>query len=314
MTIHFLTVAIVVLFLMFGRWQLHRWEGSGTKVVPPDPRPAVALTDLVTANASLPGGSIGRQTTVSGRFDGTHQVLVAGRQLDGRTGFWVVSALRPDGYPAGTAALVVRGWVPTATDPALRVSETHVTVTGRVYASEDPPPSGTGPTTALPAGQFSEVNTAELTGSFPYHLLDGYVLLARTDPALAGSPAVLPTPVMTRDSGGGLYHLAYAVQWCLFALAVLYFWVKLVREDLAPGEDRVYQRDAPQTADLRSSTPQPAEARVPAPAAASGTASPGSRPATASAGADLDSDAEDAELAAYNRYLADLNARSGRRS
>jgi cytochrome oxidase assembly protein ShyY1 len=312
LTIHFLTVAIVVIFIMFGRWQLHRWEGSGAQVIPPDNRPAVTLTDLVAANQALRGGSIGRQTSVTGRFDGAHQVLIADRQLGGRAGFWVVTALRPDGYPSGTAVLVVRGWVATPTDPALRVADTQVDVSGRVYASEDPPPTGTGPTASLPAGQFREVNTAELTGAFPYRLLDGYVLLARTDPALADSPAVVPTPVMTRDSGGGLYHLAYAVQWWLFALAVLYFWVKLVREDLTPSEERVYQRETP-----ASPTPEPtvpASARIPAPTSGQPVSVGSGTDTTAGTSTTAGDDAEDAELAAYNRYLADLNARSGRRS
>jgi cytochrome oxidase assembly protein ShyY1 len=308
--IHLLTVTIVVLFALFGIWQLHRWEGRGTTVSPPDARPAVALSELVSPDRPLPGGSIGRQTTVTGRYDGANQVLIAEREQDGRPGFWVVTPVLPDTSPgtsgapgsssapgtSGAAALVVRGWVPAPDDPALTAPGGPITVTGRVYASEDLPPVGTEPPAALPPGQFRQVNTAELTGHFPYRLLDGYVLLATQQPASAASPAVVPVPVTEVDSGGGLRNLAYALQWWLFALAVLYFWSKLIRDDLAPEDDRVHEPAGPVPAARTTADPPP---RAAEPAAAS------------SAGSGQD---EDAELAAYNRYLADLHARSGRRS
>lgn len=301
LVIHLLTVTVVILFVFFlGRWQLHRWEDRGTSVVPPDNRPAVSLAQLVQPDEPLPGGSIGRQTTVTGRFDDAHQVLVADRQLGGRNGFWVVSALHPENGTAGAAALVVRGWVPTATDPAIRVPDTSVTVSGRLYASEDPPPVDSGTSAPLPAGQYRVVNTAELTGAFPYRILDGYVLLAHTDPPLAGpQPTVVPVPIATENNGGGIRNLIYAIQWWLFAIAVLYFWGRLVRDDLKPPEERSYQRKDPwaeetdeaeqPTAD-RTHLPEP----VPAPSPL------------------REDDPEDAELAAYNRWLAELNARSGR--
>ncbi|HSP38511.1 MAG TPA: SURF1 family protein [Frankiaceae bacterium] len=305
-TIHLLTIAIVVIFILFGRWQLHRWEGRGVSVVPPDNRPAVALTDLVSADQPLRGGSIGRQTVVTGRFDGAHQVLIADKQQAGRSGFWVVTPLQPQAGTAGTstpatpAALVVRGWVPSATDPAVTVPSTPYTVHGRLYASEDPPPIGTNTGPALPPGQFREVNTAELTASFPYRILDGYVLLGSTEPTLsAPTAAVVPVPVNEVNHGGGLRNLAYAVQWWLFAGAVLYFWGRLIRDDLRPPEDRVHE---PSPVTPREHTPVRIPVDIPRPTGSGGSSDE----------PDPSPEPEDAELAAYNRYLADLNARSGR--
>jgi cytochrome oxidase assembly protein ShyY1 len=295
--IHLLTVAIVIIFALFGVWQLHRWEHRGTSTRPPDVRPAVALSELVSPDQPLPGGSIGRRTTVTGRYDGANQVLVADRELDGRQGFWVVTPVRPDGSPA---ALVVRGWVPSPDDPALRVPAGPVTVTGRVYASEDLPPIGSGPTTALPPGQFRQVNTAELTGRFPYRILDGYLLLAAEQPPSTPAPAVVPVPLNQVDNGGGLRNLAYSLQWWMFALAVLYFWSRLVRDDLRPAADRVHEPSHP-VPPARSSDAAPVlEASAPG--------------AANEPDGHEDPDGEDAQLAAYNRYLADLHARSGRRS
>jgi cytochrome oxidase assembly protein ShyY1 len=312
-TIHLLTIAIVIVFILFGRWQLHRWESRGTTIAPPDSRPAVTLNSLVSPDEPVPGGSIGRSTTVTGSFDGAHQVLVADRPLAGRSGYWVVTPLRPTGA-AGAAALVVRGWVPTPNDPALSVRSTPVTVSGRLYASDDPPAVGSAVAPDLPPGQYREVNTAELTAAFPYRILDGYVLLSGTTPTQAApAPAVVPVPLTTMNGGGGLRNLAYAVQWWLFALAVLYFWGKLVRDDLAPPDDRQYQPNGPDaTPDDRQVARSPVT-----PAARSGDdARPdvGAGVAAPGAGNAPEDDAEDAELAAYNRYLADLHARPGRRT
>jgi cytochrome oxidase assembly protein ShyY1 len=292
-TIHLLTVAIVVIFLFFGRWQLHRWEHRGISAVPPDSRPAVALADLVSPDQPLPGGSIGRQVTVTGHYDAASQVLVPGRELAGRSGFWVLTPMRPVAAPGGAAALVVRGWVVSPNDPALSAPTATVVVLGRLYASEDPPAVGTGTDAPLPRGQFREVNTAELTGQFPYRILDGYLLLGSQTPITAPAPAVLPVPLNQDNRGGGLYNLAYAIQWVLFSFAVLYFWVKLIRGDLVPDDE---DRDDAGRTDEPAPTARQVPARVPA------TLEP------------LQDEDDDEELAAYNRYLADLNARSGRSS
>jgi hypothetical protein len=183
------------------------------------------------------------------------------------------------------------------------VPDTRVTVSGRVYASEDPPPvDEDAPPAPLPSGQYREVNNGELTGVFPYPTLDGYVLLAHTDPVVAGQPAVVPTPVSTEDKGGGIRNLIYAIQWWLFAVAVLYFWGRLIRDDLKPPEERAYQPTAPPAGGEPGASPGSASSAVPEQVPVDAAGDPAVR----------EDDPEDAELAAYNRWLAELNARSDR--
>lgn len=303
--INVLTIVILVLFVMFGRWQLHRFEDRGVSVEPPDPRPAVALADLVRPDAPVPGGSIGRATTVSGTYDESRQLLVADRPLDGRPGWWVVTALRQSD-PGAPAVLVARGWVAEPTTPTPPAGP--VTLEGRLYASEDPPPVGTGPTDALPPGQYRQLNNAELAAAFPYRIQDGFVLRSATTSATSPAPGAataspassepqaVPPPVRTLDEGGGLRNLAYALQWWLFAAAVLYFWWKLVRDELAPPEERRREPSVPERDD-RALDRAPQHETLEPVAATDPSAE----------------DPEDAELAAYNRYLAGLSARSGRR-
>jgi DNA-binding transcriptional regulator of glucitol operon len=76
---------------------------------------------------------------------------------------------------------------------------------------------------------------------------------------------------------GSAQNMGYALQWPAFAVFGVFFWWRTVRDAVRPRD---------------STSDQPAKARkvrpVPAPA----------RPVT---------DEEDPELAAYNRYLAQLN-------
>lgn len=86
---------------------------------------------------------------------------------------------------------------------------------------------------------------------------------------------------------GGMRSYGYALQWPVFALFVVFMWVKMVRDDLKPGRPDDAEDEAPDV--------------VP-PAAETGASAYG-------AAVDVE---EDGELAAYNRYLAGLNARANR--
>jgi DNA-binding transcriptional regulator of glucitol operon len=90
-----------------------------------------------------------------------------------------------------------------------------------------------------------------------------------------------------RSGRGSGRSLAYAFQWWVFAGFAVFMWVRMVREELLPSEP-------------------PADS---APLAAGPV--PGAWQSTPGA---LDDEPEDAELAAYNRYLAELHARDQERA
>jgi DNA-binding transcriptional regulator of glucitol operon len=90
-------------------------------------------------------------------------------------------------------------------------------------------------------------------------------------------------------SDGTLQNLFYAFNWWIFAGLVVYGWTKTLREDLAELATPADETAPPPIA-------LPALYRKPRPA-------------------ELDQPIEDdPELAAYNAYLAELNARSSRTS
>lgn len=90
--------------------------------------------------------------------------------------------------------------------------------------------------------------------------------------------------------GGGAQNLGYALQWPAFAIILVCVWVKSMRDELHPGRGG-------------DSTRRPYSREETRPAQGLSLASPG-EPA-------LDPE-DDPELAAYNRYLAQLNARHER--
>lgn len=77
---------------------------------------------------------------------------------------------------------------------------------------------------------------------------------------------------------GGVQNAAYALQWPVFGVFVLFFWYRALRDELHPQPRRSPPSGAIQGADSRDQIR-------------------------------LDEQA-DPELAAYNRYLAELNARA----
>lgn len=89
-----------------------------------------------------------------------------------------------------------------------------------------------------------------------------------------------------QSGGGGPQNLGYALQWPAFAIILVCVWVKSMRDELGAGHDgnstrRTYRRE---------------ETRP-----AHGISLAGQREPS------LDAD-DDPEVAAYNRYLAQLNA------
>ncbi|MFI7434548.1 hypothetical protein [Micromonospora haikouensis] len=107
---------------------------------------------------------------------------------------------------------------------------------------------------------------------------------------------------ITRAAGGNALSWGYAVEWPVFAAFVLFVWWRELRHALrsAPGDEPT--REEPAQADrVAAATPSAIPAGVRRPVRVSRA------PATPVDGAD------DADLAAYNRYLAWLNANPGAR-
>jgi surfeit locus 1 family protein len=219
------TLAGTALTLAMGLWQLDRaaQKDSLQRAL----RERAALPEVDTRDlADVRGDNselLHRRVRVVGRWLAAHTVFLDNRQMNGRTGFYVVTplALRD----SGMTVAVQRGWVPRdpvdpARLPAFNTPPGDIVVTGRIA----PPPA-----------RLLEMGSA--TPGPIRHNLDLADYALEIGAALA--------PVSIRQEGGsdeglsrqwpqasaGIHkHYGYAVQW--FALSALmagfYVWYQIL--------------------------------------------------------------------------------------
>jgi len=231
-----LGLALIPAMVELGFWQLHRHESR------------VAHNELIASSLSAPpvdfsqlsGPERGpasddqfRTARATGRYDTRHEVVV--RQRTGADehsiGYFVLTPLIGQD---GKAVLVNRGWIEADGDltrfPEVpRPPRGEVTVTGRVMADETSEASGIKDKPGLPPRQVMLINSREQAEALDRPVLGGYLQLTGTSPKPgAGQPEEIPEP----DHSSIGPHMAYAVQWWLFAAAVPVGWVVLVRREL----------------------------------------------------------------------------------
>lgn len=232
-------VALVLIPLMIqaGFWQLHRHQDK----VAHNERVAdsLAAEPVPVGELTAPGRSVAeddryRPVTATGRYDTGHEVVVRRRTgADGKKiGYFVLTPLiRPD----GAAVLVNRGWVPAGEDQTTfpevpGAPSGEITVTGRLLPDETTETSGIKDRGGLPDRQVMLINSEQQAGALDRPVLAGFVELTGTEPKPSADQ--LAEPVPEPDHSGIGPHMAYAVQWWLFAAAVPVGWVILVRREL----------------------------------------------------------------------------------
>ncbi|MFF0746073.1 SURF1 family protein [Streptomyces sp. NPDC004111] len=267
-----LVLVLVPTMVELGFWQLHRHEHkvaqnqliAGNVAAKPKP-----VGELTSPGHTVPRADYWRTATATGTFDTAHEVVVRRRtSTDDQVGFHV---LTPMNLKGGGTVLVNRGWVPFGPDqqafphiPAPPKGE--VTVTGRLKADETAAGSGIKDLKGLPPRHVMLINSAQQSALLGHPVLGGYLEL--TDPAPADNS---PEPIAEPDSESIGPHMAYAIQWWLFAAAVPVGLVVLVRREKR-------DRDAAAAAGDATGAAGPTEPADPA-----DPADPAEKPATTSA-------------------------------
>ena len=230
-----LVVVATVAMVWAGFWQLRRLDERRDRnavireraAAPVAPASSVLNPDESVDEARA--AAEWRNVEASGTYDAGAEVLIRNRSLDGAPGYHVVTPLV---MADGTAVLVNRGWIPLSPEAGVapEVPEPtpgEVTVVGRVRGSQER--GALGPTDAADGTleQLARVDVARIAQQVPYPLLPAYVELESQDPAAPQPlPRLIPTPEL--DEGP---HLAYAVQWFIFATLAVGGWVLLVRRE-----------------------------------------------------------------------------------
>ena len=224
-----LALAVIAAFGVLSAWQWQRAQRD--EVV----ASAVPAGEVFVAGDPLAASSYGTVVSASGTYDSAHQVVV----VHGNGTFWVVTPLQPS---SGEAIPVARATVTSLDDPAVAdVTSGIVTVTGVAQPYEGDP----GTPSTLPAGQTERLTASGL--ALPYPAAGGWIALQSQTPAAAVAAAPVLPPV-TQQAGGNLrlQNASYAVQWLLFAGFVVFFWARMLRDDLREvGPATTRQETAP---------------------------------------------------------------------
>jgi cytochrome oxidase assembly protein ShyY1 len=202
-----LAVVIVVAFAWLGAWQFGRSYRAADGFS--DEPLAVPIAALAPVGGALAPGSVDRQATATGQYVASRQQVVAGHTLDGSAVSWVVTPLA---LTDGTVVQVVRGWVTAAETGLESPPAGTVTVTGRIQPSAAPP---AGPGSPTRAG-----------------------LLLRTAQSPPDPLSLQPVPSAPLATTGGtkqfyLQNAIYTSQWWIFAVLVVVYWWRLLRDERA---------------------------------------------------------------------------------
>ncbi|MFF5975266.1 SURF1 family protein [Streptomyces sp. NPDC012769] len=225
-------VLLAIPFCLFmGTWQMGKFEDRVDSHREAERRPDPATRSAEALDALLPVDkeTSGRIARASGRYG--EQFLVPDRDLDGRSGSYVLTLLKTDG---GKALPVVRGWLPSGgRAPAPPVGD--VTVTGALQASENPGTKGVRAAGGLPEGQLGMISAASLVNVVSDDVYDAWITL--TD-----SPAGLTPVPATAAAGTGLdvkafQNLGYTAEWFVFAGFVVFMWFRLFRREAEASRD-----------------------------------------------------------------------------
>ncbi|MGW0363615.1 SURF1 family cytochrome oxidase biogenesis protein [Streptomyces sp. NPDC002990] len=246
-------VALVLIPVMvkLGFWQFHRHEHrvAQNQLIEANLRARpVPVTDITSPGHQVPRADFWRAVSATGTYDTAHEVVVRMRTSnDDKVGFHVVTPLV---LADGRVVLVNRGWVPGGGDPRTypavpAAPAGEVTIAGRLKGDETSGGSGIKDRKGLPDRQVMLINSAQQTAALGRPVLGGYLELTTPAPPDGG-----PEPVAEPDHDSIGAHMAYAVQWWLFAAGVPLGWVVLVRRE---------KRDRAEEA-ARAARPEPATA------------------------------------------------------
>jgi len=229
-------IVLTVAFVGLGMWQwsrAHRTHKLSPQAAAAYVTPA-PLDRLLKNGSPASGDAIGHAVTVSGVFDGGHQLLVPDRRFpDGRVGYIVIAPLK---LSDGTVVVVSRGWSAQQITPP-PVPAGQVTVVGWLSAEEPAdgaPPDAVGAAAKDPQHLIASVDVATLVNTWPYSNMD-QIYVNEVTPG-AGSLTPIPAPAPPNTSSWYILNVGYTLQWWLFGVVGLWWFATYVRRIANPVE------------------------------------------------------------------------------
>lgn len=212
---HILCVAAVVAMVNLSLWQFDRLDQRQEFNSRVEQRSTEEVVDVTTLDMSTPANSEWRRVGAVGTYRPSDEVLILNRSQGGRAGLNVVTPLELDD---GTTLLVVRGFLPLDTDVP-PPPEGTVTVIGTARLSDARRSTDLNTSTGE-VREFFRLDIERIAQQIDGTVLPLAVYAEASEPAEDASLQPVARPTLSEGS-----HLSYAIQWLIFATAVVVGWV-----------------------------------------------------------------------------------------
>ncbi len=236
-----LALVIAAIFAALGQWQLSRAVTSNGPSLSATTETVEPLTQLATAGGPTYEDQDGQMVSATGSLVAPDFSIVSSRLNGGVEGYWVVGRLQLDvaqGSASSTNAAVALGWASTLSQAESVVDQLNATSTfvSEPFVGRYVGPDGTSP--ADPQGKTSSayvpsgMSVAEQINTWKDYsdtdtVFGGYVV-AKTP--IAGLTTI-DSPVPQRTTQLNWLNIFYAIEWVIFALAAIFFWYRLVKDE-----------------------------------------------------------------------------------
>jgi len=233
-----LALVLIALCLQGARWQYDRYELRHAKNELIKANISLGpITEIELAGANLEAVAW-RKLEISGTFQPDTEILVRNRYFQEQYGLGVVTLFRSE---SGRSYWVDRGWVVAGPDamtpPKVKpVTKERVTLIARVRVEDIERQLG-GTVFALPGADGRDrLQTWNQAGSVVTEPVYFDLISASNSEFTPDAP----TPLPNLSDGP---HLAYSIQWVLFAGFVVFGWFLVLREDRRARQHQLGRKD-----------------------------------------------------------------------
>ena len=211
-------LVIVGVFSGLAQWQWQRSVDEAT-VIERDTETAVALESVATPQSTITTDASGRMVKVECQIVATDDVWVTNRAVPGDRGDWLV---RHCVTPNRDSVAVVAGWAPSQFDGPY--PDTSGETVGRYVPTESPQASD------FEAGLLEVIAIGEMVNLWaePGPVYGGFIVMDQAPEPLR----TIPTEAPATDASLNILNVFYSIQWLIFAVFALYFWYRLVKDEV----------------------------------------------------------------------------------
>lgn len=225
--IHLGVIALIIIMVNLGLWQLDRLESKrllNETVAARTIQPVAPYAQVLRESSRNPRSVEWRRVKISGEYLTEKPLTLINRSTNGSAGY---NSLIPFRLTSGEVIIVDRGFVPLATDnpPAPKGS---LDVVGYLRVSQSRSTLGAIDNTDPTNTEFQRVDIPLIMKTIGAPPLEHFLQLIKESPS-ANTPWPEPVPLPEQSEGS---HLSYAVQWFFFCAVAFAAWIVVIRRRL----------------------------------------------------------------------------------